>query len=64
MNLDSRLQRRLYQLLYQHRERRRQYKFYNFLPIIFEETAFDIYAIDNEFLDHRDVSNNILIMKS
>ena len=32
----DRLQRHLYQLLIQHRERRRHYKFYNFLPIIFE----------------------------
>ena len=40
--IDIRVQRRLCQLLYQHRERRRQYKFYNFLPIIYEETDFDI----------------------
>jgi hypothetical protein len=40
--LDVLLQRRLYHLLYQHHERRRQYKFYNVLPIIFEETAFEM----------------------
>ena len=36
MNLDTRVQIRLYQLLYYHRERRRQAKFYNYLPTIYE----------------------------
>jgi len=40
-NLDIRLQRRLYLLWYQYRKRR-QYKFCNFLPIILEETEFDL----------------------
>jgi len=41
-NLDIRLQKRLYLLWYQYRQRRRQYKFYNFLPIILEETELDL----------------------
>jgi hypothetical protein len=39
---DSRVQRRLYLLLYQYRECRRQYKFYNYMPIIVEETEIDL----------------------
>jgi hypothetical protein len=35
--LDTRVQIRLYQLLYYHRERRRQAKFYNDLPTIYED---------------------------
>ena len=36
-HLDSRVQRRIYQLLYQYREQRRQSKFYNYLPTIYED---------------------------
>ena len=41
-HLDIRVQRRLYLLLYHYRERRLQSKFYNFLPIIFEETELEL----------------------
>ena len=41
-HLDTRIQKRLYELLYQYRERRRRYKFCNFLPIIIEETELDL----------------------
>ena len=36
-HLDSRVQRRIYQILYQYREQRRQSKFYNYLPTIYED---------------------------
>lgn len=41
-HLSARVKRRLYLLLSEYRERRRQYKFCNFLPIIFEETEHDL----------------------
>jgi|UniRef100_A0A6C0AH69 hypothetical protein len=36
-HLDIRVQRRIYQLLYQYRAQRRQMKFYNYLPTIYED---------------------------
>lgn len=41
-HLSAQVKRRLYHLFYEYRERRRNYKFCNFLPIIVEETEYDL----------------------